>query len=96
MHIISRKRLLEAARKHGELAEPLDAWYRIAKKATWKNLMDVRRMFPSADAVGEFTVFNIKGNSYRLITEINYRTGRVFLRHVLTHAEYAKEGWKSE
>ena len=58
--------------------------------------MDVRRMFPSADAVGEFTVFNIKGNSYRLITEINYRTGRVFLRHVLTHAEYAKEGWKSE
>jgi mRNA interferase HigB len=96
LHIISRKRLLEAARKHGELAEPLDAWYRIAKKATWKNLMDVRRMFPSADAVGEFTVFNIKGNSYRLITEINYRTGRVFLRHVLTHAEYAKEGWKSE
>lgn len=96
MHIISRKRLLEAARKHGELAEPLDAWYRIAKKAAWKNLMDVRRMFPSADAVGEFTVFNIKGNSYRLITEINYRTGRVFLRHVLTHAEYAKEGWKSE
>jgi len=96
LHIISRKRLLEAARKHGELAEPLDAWYRIAKKAAWKNLMDVRRMFPSADAVGEFTVFNIKGNSYRLITEINYRTGRVFLRHVLTHAEYAKEGWKSE
>jgi mRNA interferase HigB len=44
--------------------------------------------------VEEFAVFNIKGNAYRLITEINYRTGRVFLRHVLTHAEYSKGAWK--
>ncbi len=56
--------------------------------------MEVRRELPTADAVGEFTVFNIKGNAYRLITEVNYRTGRVFLRHVLTHAEYSKGGWK--
>lgn len=94
MHVISRKKLVEAAEKHRELAEPLDIWYRMTKKAIWKNLMDVRRMFPAADAVGEFTVFNIKGKSYRLITEINYRTERIFLRHVLTHAEYSKEGWK--
>jgi len=56
--------------------------------------MDVRRVYPSADAVGRFTVFNIKGNAYRLITEINYQTGRIFLRHVLTHAEYGRGGWK--
>ena len=55
--------------------------------------MDVRRVFPTADAVHKFTVFNIKGKLYRLITEINYRTGRIFLRHVLTHAEYSKGGW---
>ncbi|MGD0696697.1 MAG: type II toxin-antitoxin system HigB family toxin [Terriglobia bacterium] len=93
MHIISRKRLLEAAEGHGDLSEPLDIWYRIAKKERWLNLMEVKRNFPTADAVGRFTVFNIKGNSYRLITEINYRTGRVFLRDVLTHAEYSKEDW---
>ncbi len=56
--------------------------------------MDVKQVFPTADAVEEFTVFNIKGNAYRLITEINYQTGRLFLRHVLSHAEYSKEGWK--
>ena len=95
MHIISRKKLLEAAQRHPDLSAPLDAWYRIAKKATWRNIMDVRRVFPSADAVDDFVVFNIKGNTYRLITEINWRTGRIFLRHVLTHAEYSKEGWKS-
>ena len=94
MHVISRKKLLEAAEKHGDLSEPLDVWYRVAKKAEWKNIMDVRRVFPTADAVDEFTVFNIKGNAYRLITQINYQTGRIFLRHVLTHAEYSKEGWR--
>lgn len=94
MHVISRKKLLEAAEKHAGLSAPLDVWYRIAKKAAWKNLMEVRRQLPAADAVEEFTVFNIKGNAYRLVTEINYRTGRVFLRHVLTHAEYSKGAWK--
>ena len=94
MHIISRKKLREAAEKHGDLNEPLDVWYRIAKKAAWKNLMEVRRTFPPADLVGKFTVFNIKGNAYRLITEINFWTGRIFLRHVLTHGEYSKGVWK--
>ena len=94
MHIISRKKLLEAAERYEDVGKSLDAWYRIAKRAEWKNLMDVRRVFPAADAVDKFTVFNIKGNAYRLIAEINYRTGRVFLRHVLTHAEYSKGGWK--
>lgn len=93
MHIISRKKLREAAEEHGDLSEPLDIWYRIAKKAAWKNLMEVRRTFPTADAVGKFTVFNIKGNAYRLITEVNFWTGRIFLRYVLSHAEYSKGGW---
>jgi mRNA interferase HigB len=93
VHIISRKRLLEAANAHAGLSAPLDAWYRIAKKAEWKNLAEVRSVCPSADAVWKFTVFNIKGNAYRLITEINYRTGRIFVRNVLTHAEYDKGGW---
>ena len=94
MHIISRKKLLEAAREHSGLGESLDIWYRIAKKAKWKNLVEVRQVFPSADAVEGFTVFNIKGNANRLIVENNYQTGRVFLRRVLTHAAYSKGEWK--
>jgi mRNA interferase HigB len=95
LHIISRKKLLEAARKRSELGAPLDVWYRIAKRAEWKNLIDVRKSFPTADSAARFTVFNIKGNAYRLITEINYFTGTIFLREVLTHAEYSKGDWKS-
>lgn len=93
MHVISRKRLLEAAGKHSELGTPLDAWYRIAKKAVWKSLVEMRRQLPTADAAGKFTIFNIKGNNYRLVTEVNYRTGRIFIRHVMTPAEYSKGGW---
>lgn len=94
MHVISRKKLLEAAERHADLGAPLDVWYRIAKKAVWNNLTEVRRELPTADAMEKFTVFNIKGNAYRLITEINYRSGRIFLRHVLTHSEYSKGAWK--
>jgi mRNA interferase HigB len=94
LHVISRKRLLDAAQEHGDLCAPLDVWYRVAKKAVWQSLEDVRKIYPSADGVGKFTVFNSKGNAFRLIAEINYATGRLYLRHVLTYAEYDKGGWK--
>ena len=94
MDVISRKKLKEAVARQGDLEAPLDAWFRIAKKAQWKNLADVRKTFSTADAVGKWTVFNIKGNRYRLITEINYAFGRIYIRHVLTHAEYDKGIWK--
>jgi mRNA interferase HigB len=94
MHVISRRKLREAAARRTDLEAPLDAWFRIAKKAIWKTLADVRRTFSSADVVGKWTIFNIKGNQYRLIVEINYLYGRLYIRHVLTHSEYDRGGWK--
>ncbi len=94
MHVISRKRLKEAADRRAELEGPLDAWFRIARRALWQNLADVRKTFSSADGIGQWTVFNIKGNQYRLITQINYSAGRIYIRQVLTHAEYDHGGWK--
>lgn len=96
MRVVSRKKLVEAATQHPDTSARLDAWYRITKKAAWNGLVDVRKTFRTADAAGSCTVFNIKGNSYRLITWINYQTQKVFIRHVLTHADYSKEDWKSD
>jgi mRNA interferase HigB len=70
-------------------------WYLTAKRAQWQNLAEVRTDFRHADAVGLFTVFNIGGNKYRLITAIKYRWQIIYIRHVLTHAEYSMEKWKS-
>jgi len=94
LHVISRRKLREAADQNSELSAALEIWYRIAKKAEWQSIEDVRNQFPSADAVGKHTVFNIKGNHYRLIVEIYYRSQVVLVRHVLTHAEYDRGDWK--
>lgn len=94
MHVISRKKLKEAAARHPSLEAALDTWFRVAKKARWKNLAEVRKTCSTADPVGLYTVFNIKGNRFRLVAEINYERGRMYIRHVLTHAEYDKGKWK--
>ena len=98
MHVISRKKLLEADRKHGGLGVPLDAWYRTARSAKWKSLEQVRRTYSHADGVpvGDrvYTVFNVSGNSYRLVTEVFYEDQTILIRHVLTHSEYDKGDWK--
>jgi mRNA interferase HigB len=91
LHVISRRRLREAAERHPSVESALDVWYRIAKRAEWRSLADVRKTFSTADSVQKWTVFNIKGNSFRLITEINYRFQRIYIRHVLTHD---REKWK--
>jgi mRNA interferase HigB len=51
---------------------PLLGWYRITLVADWRSLSAVRRVFASADAICDCTVFNIHGNHYRLISKIDY------------------------
>lgn len=96
MHVISYRRLREFAQKHTNCREALDSWYKIANKAHWSNLVEVQSVFPRAEAVGNFTVFNIKGNSYRLIVSIDYEKQLIYVKYILTHAEYDKESWKND
>lgn len=84
------------AQQHGDCTSQIAKWYDLASKATWRNLADVRQTFRSADQVGDKTVFNIKGNSYRLIVKIEYDAGRVYIKNLLTHAEYDKGKWKTQ
>jgi mRNA interferase HigB len=94
VHVISRKKLKEAALIHRDAEAALQAWFKVAESATWQSLNEVRKTYASADSVGKFTVFNIKGNKYRLIVKIEYTYQKIFIKHVLTHAEYDKEEWK--
>ena len=96
MHVITRRRLREFYDRHKDAREPLEAWYRIVRETRYSSLAELRRTFPSADLVGNCTVFNIGGNKYRLITAIHYKTGKVFIRFVLTHKEYDKGAWKKD
>ncbi|MGI8743288.1 MAG: type II toxin-antitoxin system HigB family toxin [Bryobacteraceae bacterium] len=96
MRVISRKALRDASRRHRDTEEPLDAWFRIAKAANWANLQDVRSVYSHAGQVGDCTVFNVKGNGYRLIVRFRFQHRRVYILRVLTHAEYDKGAWKNE
>lgn len=95
MHvIISKKKLREFWEKYPRAKAPLEAWYQSAKHAEWESFADVRETFNTADQVGRFTVFDIGGNKFRLIAVIHFNRGKVFVRHVLTHAEYDEGKWK--
>ncbi len=95
MRIISKAAITEFSAIHQDSLEGLLHWHSIAKRATWRHLADVRADFAHADAVGTLPVFNIKGNTYRLIAAIQYRWQIVYIRHILTHAEYDRGKWKS-
>ena len=85
--------MLKEAAKHPEASSPLLSWYRIARKAGWKSLDEVRMTFPSADQVGDVLIFNVKGNRFRLITRVYFGNGRIYVNALLTHAEYDRRGW---
>ena len=95
MRVISMRPLREFWAEHPEAQAPLRRWHWIAKRAAWVDFATLRRDFPNADAVGDYIVFNIGGNKYRLIAEIDHVWGKVFVRAILTHREYDKGDWKS-
>jgi mRNA interferase HigB len=96
MHVITKARLKQFWEQHPDAEVSLQVWYKLTNLARWKNFVELREVFPSADQVENFTVFNIGGNKYRLIGLVDYLYQKVFIRHVLTHAEYAKETWKND
>ncbi|MNS15708.1 mRNA interferase HigB [compost metagenome] len=100
MNIISRSKLSEFAANHADARVPLSAWFKVASQASWKNFAELRATFPSADLVGRLTVFNVGGNHYRLIAKVTYgvgmTSGTVYIRAILTHAEYDRGGWKHD
>ncbi len=95
MHIITRKRLNEFAEKHPAAASGLVHWYRALKRGNPANFAELRKMFPHADQVGGLTVFNVDGNKARLVAAIHYNRRKVYIRAVLTHAEYDAGKWKA-
>ncbi len=96
MHIITRKRLNEFAAKHPTATSGLAHWYRTLKKNNFASFVELRRAFPPADQVSGLTVFNIGGNKARLIAAMHYNRRKVYIRAVLTHAEYDTEKWKEK
>jgi mRNA interferase HigB len=94
VRVISKRTLREFWEKHADAETSLNAWYAVASKATWTTFADVRQAFNSADVIHDnVTVFNIGGNKYRLVVDIDYRFQKIYIWHVLTHTQYDKDDW---
>jgi mRNA interferase HigB len=94
MNVISYKRIRQFSSIYRDAEVLLRAWFTTAKKANWQNLVELKQVYPSADVVGRYTVFNIKGNKYRLITRIKFGSQTLFVVAVMTHEEYDLGKWK--
>jgi mRNA interferase HigB len=96
VHVISQKALQQFWERYPDSKSPLSRWYKIVQKTEFASFNELRPTFPSADKVGDLIVFNIGGNKYRLVTAIHFNRKKVFIRNVLTHAEYDGGAWKNE
>ena len=94
MHVITRKRIEEFAKKHPDCRSALEAWYRIIKKNNFNSFDELKAYFSTVDIVGKLTVFNIGGNKARLIAAVHFNRRKWYIRHVLTHSEYSKGKWR--
>jgi mRNA interferase HigB len=96
MHLIAIRNLRNDTAQYPDVKKQIDNWYATVKKTEWQNLEDVRKIYKDAEAVVNFTVFNIKGNDYHLIANIDYKDQVVYYKYFLTHTEYDKGKWKND
>ncbi len=94
MRLISQKNLLIAIEPYSDAQTAIASWYQLIKDNDWSSPEELRNGYSrSVDEVYGYTIFNIKGNGYRLIVQINYRTKIIFFKKFLTHAQYSKINW---
>jgi mRNA interferase HigB len=94
VHIIAERTLQQLTEAHPEARAPLVTWAKVVRAVHWRTPHEVKTTFPATDFLaGGVAVFNLGGNKYRVSATVLYvneksRVGRVYIRHVMTHAEY--------
>jgi mRNA interferase HigB len=96
MWVISLRRLREVWTVRARAEVPLRGWFTLTSAAEWETFNDLRTTFPSADLVGNCTVFNIGGNNYRLNARVFFRSHKVYVLRVMTHAQNDREDWPAQ
>ena len=93
MRVIARRSLKAFWERAGrrDAKVPLESWYEEALRSEWTSPHAVQLHYATASFVGRNrVVFNIGGNKYRLVVEMQYRAGIAWVKFVGTHAEYER------
>jgi mRNA interferase HigB len=91
MRVIAKRTIREFWETHADAQAALEAWYHDTKRATWTSPSDIKAIYANASILpNNRVVFNIKGNTYRLVVAINYAYGIVYIRFIGHHQTYNK------
>lgn len=93
MRITRKTRLTEFCEKHPEATAAIQNWYTVASAAITSNYAELKKTFNSADYVGKphkVVIFDVGGQSYRIVAIVHFQNQRIDILHVFTHAEYSK------
>ena len=93
MRIIAKstlKKFWEQAR-YSDSRAPLESWLDEVLNAIWTSPQAVKEQYGSASiCANNRVVFNIGGNKYRLVVEMQYRANIAWVKFVGTHEQYDK------
>jgi mRNA interferase HigB len=89
MRVIARRALREFWGRHPDAEQPLKIWFKAARTAKWRSPQDIKDLYRSASVLKDGrVVFNIAGNKYRLVVQINYDYAVLYIRFIGTHRDY--------
>ena len=95
MQLVGLLKLDAFKQAHADSRRPLDAWQSEVETTKWSGPQDIKDRYPSASFLAENRViFNIKGNTYRLVVKARYLNGIVLIEWVGPHAEYDKQNFR--
>ncbi|MEN9678850.1 MAG: hypothetical protein RIS76_4746 [Verrucomicrobiota bacterium] len=91
MTLVGEDKIQAFAARHAQALKAMQAWVAEVRTTTWRTPQDIKNRYRSADFLaGNRVIFDIKGNSYRLVVKVRYQGGIVLVEWVGTHAEYDK------
>ena len=94
VNIANYEAIEKFARKHARSRTSLNIWYETVSKSNWNKFDDVKKTLNATDIYQDCVIFDIAGNNFRLIAQIDYELQQVSVRAIMTHSEYVKDKWK--
>ena len=93
MDLLGKKLLHDFKGKHADARSHIDSWEAEVEEAHWNTPRDLKARYPKASILGnQQVVFDICGNRYRLLVQVNYKNGIVLIKKIGTHKEY--DNWQ--
>lgn len=96
MRVLGTNHLFDFSVKHPPTRSWIRTWLADVRQVGWANSHAIKAMYPAASFLPQnLVIFNVKGNEYRMVTQVAYRTQILVVKWIGTHDAYSKMNWES-